>query len=164
MINGYWVVVRSRGFFSLVAPTGPRLWDTKIRAKGPGRLSLFVGYASALGLLQSLALNLPLDFDFPVGARKKSGFKGQRPRGTSKVGASKVRGNSSLGVKEGREREMIRPLSWNRALWKTSPSLVRCLVSVLPSACALLPRPLCSALPTRVCSSAQSPPFRASAC
>lgn len=37
------------------------------------------------------------------------------------MGASKVQGNSSLGVKEGRKREMIRPLSWNRVLWKTSP-------------------------------------------
>lgn len=80
------------------------------------------------------------------------------------MGASKVQGNSSLGVKEGRKREMIRPLSWNRVLWKTSPSLVRCLVLVLPSACALLPQSLCSALPTRVCSLAQSPPFWASAC
>lgn len=76
---GWGSEVQSRGFFSLVAPTGPRLWDTKIRVKGLGRLSLFVGYASALGLLPSLALNLPLDLTFlwVLGRSPASKVRGQ---------------------------------------------------------------------------------------
>jgi hypothetical protein len=41
---------------------------------------------------------------------------------------------------------------------------VRCLVWVLPSVCALLPRSHHSALPARLCSTARSPPFLVSAC
>lgn len=56
---------QNRGFSSLIiAPLVLSVRDVKIRVKGLGKLSLFSGYASALGLSQSLALNLPLALTF----------------------------------------------------------------------------------------------------
>lgn len=55
---------QNRGFSSLIAPLVLSVRDFKIRVKGLGKLSLLSGYASALGLSQSLALNLPLALTF----------------------------------------------------------------------------------------------------
>lgn len=61
---GYGSGDQNRGFSSLIAPLVLSVRDFKIRVKGLGKLSLLSGYASALGLSQSLALNLPLALTF----------------------------------------------------------------------------------------------------
>lgn len=79
---------RSKGFWSLVSPMPPRPGYALMRGRGPGRLSVFMRHPSALGLSQSLALNLPLALIFlwvlgrfpPSKGRGHKALPGQGPR------------------------------------------------------------------------------------
>lgn len=55
---------RSKGFSCLTSPMPPSPLYASVKARGPGRLSVFMRHVSALGLAQTLALNLPLALIF----------------------------------------------------------------------------------------------------
>lgn len=94
-----------QGFLYPYSPPGPQCLGCQNKGQRFGEAQPLLRVCLSPGFVAESGLELAFGFDFPVGARKRSSFKGQRPQGTSKVGASKVQGNSSLGVKEGRERD-----------------------------------------------------------
>lgn len=83
---------QSRGFSSLLSPMVLSVRHVRIRVKGLGRLSLFLGYASALALSQSMALNLPLAVTFLWVLGRGPTSKGRGLEALPKWGPRRCRG------------------------------------------------------------------------
>lgn len=76
---GWGSEVQSRGFFSLVALIRPQTLGCQNKGKGTGEAQPLRGVCLSPECVAESGLELAFGLDFPVGARKKSGFKGQGP-------------------------------------------------------------------------------------